>query len=214
MLRRSILQDVVTVDSDPRWTDEELVDFTWWALDQVAVHTAVATATSFSATGAEYDMPGNMLSDEPLDINGVVRLQKTTGDIVYLDPVKYTDGLNLTSRGFYSRGNTLVLTFEPLPGERILVDYYAHYDRPSADDDVVNVPRWLITPLMYLIGAHALAGAGLKTAFIRQWGAKPDTGSPEHNPLKQQQKWFLEMYELEMVKHSPQERTNQHRDAF
>jgi hypothetical protein len=214
-IRRSILKDNNPDEEtgEYRWSDDELFDFMSWALSQVARHTAVATATSVTVTGQEYDLPSNTLSTEPFDINGVVRIVSSAGNVKYLDPIKYTGNLSYYgSEGFYTIGSRLVLTTQPKDTDRIEIEYFAHYDVPDSDDDVISVPRWMIPPLSYLVGAHALSGAGLKTSFIRQWGARPDTGTPEHNPLKVQQKWFFDLYESEMAKHPPQDRTNHTRE--
>ncbi len=213
-LRRSILKDSVPDEEtgDFRWDDLELRDFCWWALESLAQHTAAATASSYQGDGetTEFDLPDNLFTGEKLDITGLVYTEDADGDITYLDPIKYTDDIEFDSGiGFYTHPDLkLHLTDAPGDGTTLHVRYFAFYNNPYADDDTIDVPRWMLGPLAYLIGAHAMTGAGLKSSFIRQWGAKPDTGTPEHNPIRAQQKWFLEMFEREMAKHSPQDRTN------
>jgi hypothetical protein len=212
-IRRSILKDGTpdVETGEYRWSDEELLDFCWWALETFAQHTAVATAASFSpATGLEYNLPDNLYTGEPFDLTGVVYIEKPGGMFMYLDPIRYSELLRPdTSDGFFTHPeNTLHLTTAPGEGAMLHIRYFSFYNNPTSDTDTIDIPRWGRTALSYLIGAHALSGAGLKTSTIRQWGAKQDTGTPEHNPLRAQQKWFLDMYEREMTKHTPQDRVN------
>jgi len=211
-VREALLKD--TNPSEYRWSDSELLTYCSWALNTFARHTALASGTGFSpATGVEYNLPENLYDGEPFDITGQVFVIDAAGTIEYLNPIRYTGGLHPhNAKGFYTYPDK-VLHLTQAFGETDLIQirYYAYYTAPVSGEDPIEVPRWALNPLSYLIAAHALSGASLKTASIRQWGAKPDTGTPEHNPMKVQQQWFLEMYEREMQRFTPQERVQHFR---
>lgn len=215
-VRESLLKDVPDeVTGAYRWSDSELLTYCGWALTTFARHTAVATATSFApATGLDYDLPSNLYSGEPLDLTGQVFIIKQNGDVEYLNPIRHTGGLDpFTSSGFYTYPESVLhLTTAFGDSDILTVRYFAHYNVPTASADFLDVPHWALSPLAYLIAAHALSGASLKSASIRQWGTKPDTGSPEQNPLRLQQQWFLDMYERELQRYTPQERVNHFRN--
>lgn len=217
-IRVGLLRDAVPDEETNayRWADEELLTYCWWALAQFAKHTAVATGVTFTpATGLEYNLPDNILSFEKLDVIGQVYLLGADNSVEYLDPIRYTPGVSyVTGKGFYTWPDTVLrLNLTSAPGSEysVVVNYFAHYDRPYAENDVVGIPRWAEPAFAYLIASHALSGASMKSASIRQFNDKRDSGTPEHNPLRDQQKWFLSMYECEIAKYPPQDRTNWHR---
>jgi hypothetical protein len=209
-VRRSILRDDI-VGQVPRWDDFELKDFCHFALKELAVHTAIATATSVpAASGTEFPMPSNLF--DTLDKTGEVFFV-ANGSYTFLDPINFTAGLNRTSaNGFWTRPDTTLHLTTALDGSGVLnIEYYAHYDPPYIDEDIVGIPEWMHTALCYLIGAHAMTAIGGRSSVIRQWNQRPDTGQPENNPLRKQQQWYLEMVTRELNKVNPQIRTMQRR---
>lgn len=224
-IRRSILKDNVA-DEDTgeyRWSDEEILDAALWALDTFAQHTAVASGTSYEGDGSAlaFALPSNLFDSERFDDTGEVAVNwaDAFGTPEYLDPIRSSPLLNIRDQynyGFYTSVNDpydlhLRLKRIPAPGEMIDVAYYAYYDRPTNDNSVVNIPRWAEGAVSFLVGAYALSGSSLKTSFIRQWGARPDTGNPEHNPVREQQAALLKMYEYELLKHPLQQRKTTYR---
>jgi len=217
-VRRTVLGDLTQdEDSEYIWDDMTLRDLCWWALDTFADHTAAATSVTYTpGDEIEYDLPDNLYNGEILDLTGLVFFEDTEGDKTYLDPVKYTEGLDEHySEGFYTfPDNVLHIVLDTAPDFAYLhVRYYAYYTHPEKSDDVIGTPQWANAALCYLIGAHALSSAALKSSRIRQWGAKPDTGNPEDNPILKQQQWFMEMYEKELSRYAPQGRINYHRET-
>lgn len=211
-VRRSILKDTEPDEETGlyRWDNPELLDFCWWALAEFAQHTAVATATAYpEAIGVEYDLPDNILSGEPIDQTILVFFEQSTGAVTHYQPVDYTEDLETRriDRGYYSVGQKLYLTTAPGAGNTLKVRYFAHYDKPYVDSDLVKVPEWAIAPLGYLIGFHALAGFALKASSIRQWNTKKDSGNPVQNPLADQQKYFRRLYDEALLRYPPQNRT-------
>jgi hypothetical protein len=217
-IRDTVLQDSVPDEESGefKYTNAELLVYCGWALDAFADHTAVATATAFDLVTDqdEYDLPENLFEDDPVDITLTVFTTESDGTRAYLDPIRYSEIVRLDNgEGFYvTNDNKLKITKEDLGDATVLnLWYYAYYNAPVADSDPLPAPRWARTALSYLIAAHALSGESLKTATIRQYNARPDTGQPEHNPLAKQQERYLKMYREEIAKHDAQQRTNHER---
>lgn len=214
-IRDTVLQDSVpdTETNEFKYSNAELLVYCGWALDHFADHTAVATATSFTIVDDvfEYDLPDNLFKDDPVDVTLTVFTAESDDTRVYLDPIRFSDLVRLDNgEGFYvTPENRLKITKEDLGDATTLnLWYYAYYNSPSADSDLIAVPRWAYTALSYLIAAHALSGESLKSANIRQYNARPDTGQPEHNPLAKQQERYMKMYDTLLSKHDPQMRVN------
>lgn len=218
-IRLAILKDN-TPDEETgeyRFSTEELLICAGWALSQFAAHTAMATSVVFTpATGTTYELPAEIYDGDTLE--QVISVGFYDGkELNYLDPVRYTDGMspNKEITGF-SIFPDRILNIPQAGNEAstLTLRYFAYWPTPSAPEDIIQTPRWAEVGLCYLIGAHALAGAGLKAAVIRQWGARPDTGSPEDNPLRVQQEWFMKLYECELRKRLPQDRINAFRASY
>lgn len=204
-VRRSILKD----DDHKKWTDEQLLDFTNWALDAFCSHTAVATATSYVCDGSQsvYDLPENIY--EPVDRAGSVTLEEG-GAVQYLAPVYYTIGMNIkTQQGFYTwPANVLNCVVAPDKGKTLVVRYYAYYNHPSQDSDLITIPIFAQSALAYLVGAHALSSFGTRESMMAQYRTRPEAGTPEDHSLRQMQQWYLQMYEAEITRHPRQSRVN------
>lgn len=216
-VRSNLLRDTVpdAETNEFKFLDSDLLACCRWALDTFAQHTAIATATSYTpATGLHYQLPDNLYEPEPLEQTGFVYVQKSDGTNQYLDPINYSDSLTVfDSDGFYTYPDgTLTLSLQNQTAfgtsDVLVVRYFAYYTYPVQVSDVIGTPRWARQILAYLIAAHAISGFAFKSASIRQWGAKPDTGTPEQNPLRKQQEAFMCLANETMDKFPRQDRTN------
>ena len=98
------------------------------------------------------------------------------------------------------------------------IRYFAYYPAPVWGDDedeigacLLYFPDWAQDPIAYLIAAHALAGFSMDAASIKMWAESPEKGSPESNPFRAQQKWFMEAYERAIARVPIQPRVNYYR---
>lgn len=215
-VRAAVLKDVLTVDqttADYRWSDDELLIGVQFALAQFAAHTAYAAATSFTpATGTVYSLPPDVYDGDNTEQTLSVYLAEgtTTTTVTYLDPVRYTPGINPRggSQGYYvfPDDSLNIIQGSSKEASSLNLHYFAYWPEPVLGTDLVLVPRWAEMVICYLTGGHVLSGNGLKTANIRQWNAKPDTGSPEDNPIRLQQQWFFKLANQLLMDHPVQDR--------
>jgi len=218
-IRRTFLRDDVPDEGtgEYRFGNDELRDYMGWAQDTFAIHTALVKSITYNDTlhqmvsETAFALPDDLYTGEPLDVTG--RVKVVTGSrIYYLDPIRYSDAVPyVEAQGFYTMGDTLKLTKPAGDGAELVVDYFAFYPRPIDDDDLILLPRWSEPAIGYLVAAHALNGIALQTANIRRWSAQPDTGNPEHNPVRDQSQWFFKQYDNEILRHPVQDRTNHFR---
>lgn len=214
MIRVGALQDNPDDPVKRRWTDDQLRIYVGWALNTLCAHTAMATATVIpDVSGTRIDLPGNVYAD--LERTGIVGLVSASGTVTYLNPTFFTSGLDpyaVGNQSFYTENNrTLILTTAPVGANSLSLRYFAYYNVPFADTDTIDCPEWALTAVMWQTAAHAMTGYSNRAAQIRQWAEKPEQGTPEHNPFRQQQKWFTDLYEEEIRRHTPQVRANPYR---
>ena len=81
--------------------------------------------------------------------------------------------------------------------------YSAFWTAPTAmDNDTLDadleVPDVLITGMVYYAASHALMPSAVGAAELRQFGTRPDTGNPEHNPVRDAVTYLLSAFNREM----------------
>lgn len=213
-IRRTVLKDENATRY--RWPDTVLLDAMNWSMDTLCAHTAIATGVEYAASGVgPYSLPDNTY--ESVEQSGQVYTRQSATIVYnydYLNPVRYTDGMNFTSdKGYYEwPEGQLCLLRDPGDTAIVGVRYFAYYNHLVADEDAIPVPRWSLIALAYLTAAYALTGDAVKSANIRQWAESPEKGTPEDNSLRKQQEYFFEQYEREISRYPRQDRENQIRD--
>jgi hypothetical protein len=222
-MRQTMLADL----EEANFTDEVLLDCYTFALDTLCSHTALPKSIEFSDSTVKATVPSTVFYDmsvdtafqmptdmfEPLDVSGQIQIANATGKVSYPDPVKRTRGLSpyktMSVPGYWIWPEFILNLTEPAgPGGVLSVDYFAYYPYPSLDADVLPHPRWANTAMQYLAAAHALSSYSVQSASIDRFKDKYDSGNPEQNSLRVQQKHFLEMYERELARRPSQDRTN------
>lgn len=213
--RRSVLNDAIVAGRDEKWSNTQLLDAVKWALDEFCAHTAVATATSFTMDGSDssVSLPDNVyLSPEEA---GVVLLTENDKR-AYLKPYLRVPGdvfsedaltADTEPRMFWEQpSGTLHFGFVPSSGSTIEIQYFAYYNHPINDESEIAIPRWAEYPVALLIGCSAITEASAQTSNIRQYGVRPDTGNPEHNPLHRHAEFLMQTYERLVGRVTPQRR--------
>lgn len=212
-IRRLLVDPFPTVSGTPRWSDQQLLDFIAWSLDALCSHTAIASASGFTCDGTNtvFTVPDNAY--ERIDLSGAVYVDDGAGGLSYLNPVRY-NMRSLAMKGYYLQpDNTIHLIQTPTSASTLTVEYFAYYPHPIQDSDLVLTPSWATPALCYRVAAHAMSPLGGKSANIRQWGQKPDTGNPEDNSLQHQSEWYFQLYEQELLKAPRQERQSFYRST-
>jgi len=212
-IRRSILND--PEEQSREWADAQLLDMIGWALETFCAHTAMEATATFSPGAATdlFALPEDVYDE--METTG--RLQYAADDKrEWLTPVFISPGSTwseltpdayTTPRGYWEwPTGYLRLGFLAAAGSTLTLYYYAYWPKPTGDDSLLYVPRWAELALAYLVGAYAQHPLGVQASNIRQWGTKPDTGTPESNPLHRQTEHFLKLYDATLARHPIQNR--------
>ncbi len=205
VVRRSLLDDL----SGNKFSDDVLRDSVGWALDRLCQHTAAETSVSYVGNGSQtaFTLPANMY-DTP-DNYGLVHLESSS-DLVVLRPVYSSKSINIrTERGYYVwPRTTLNLVMAPLSDQLLVVRYYAVYNHPMQDSDVLDIPQWAEMAVAYQAAVYALSKRSYKESNISQFDRKPDSGTPEDNAIRMQQEFLQRMVDKTLNDHPKQVRLN------
>lgn len=206
VVRRSILKD----PAGTKWGDDMLRDFMGWALDALCAHTAYPTGTSYAGDGetVEFSLPDNIYL--PLEQAGLVRVEAESTERLpkYLKPVFSSWDISPDHEsGFREWPLGKIRTNAPVDtGSTLVVDYYAYYNHPVSDNDLVTAPTWALSALSYRIGAYALAQREIQEAKLSTFDDKRDSGTPEDSATRlQAEAWIKRWYE-ELAAHPKQKR--------
>jgi hypothetical protein len=209
-IRRSILRDD---DTKQKWSNDLLRDCVGFALDAFCAHTAQATATSYTpADGTDaFTLPDNVYAS--LEDSALVFIEGATSQPQYLLPVFLTPGVSTkTVGGFYVWPRQALNLTQPLSnGEVLKVFYYAYYNHPVADSDLIDLPSWGYTAVAYLTASYALSNRASQEAMLSQYDTKKDSGTPDTLAVKTIQEWYLKTYETELSRHPRQQRVGPNR---
>jgi len=183
------------------------------ALETFAAHTATASATTITGDGSTtaWSLPDNIIETDD-SIEGV--WDQT--DKEWLEPVRFVPGDQWTDstptsssapKGWYIwPEDTLNTTQVHASGDILKLYYYAYWNGVADGVDPIDVPRWALQALLYYAAAYCLAPGAISAANIRQYDTKADSGHPEHNPIFQQAKWFMQKYQEVLNRHPAQQR--------
>jgi hypothetical protein len=199
-LRRSVLKDIDEIT----WTDDQALDFIGWALDTFSAHTAMEKELLVTGvTGTTVPVPSDIYDN--LEVSGLLYLRKG-GQTLYIDSREFPEETSHIS--YRTWQNVIELSHVPETGSTLHIRYFSYWPHPLLDTDLILAPQWSYPALTYLVGSFALGPVGIASANINQWKDRTDSGNPEHNALRAQQKWFLQMYEQEIARYPKQNRSH------
>lgn len=203
-LREQVKRSLLADNAD-RWTNEQLLDYLNWSLDGLCEHTAAASATEFEGDGTTktFNLPSNVFGN--IVENGYVYTVANERP-AYLNPVKLYTG---APKSFYTRPDTILhVETAPADGDTLYVLHYCYYTHPISDDAVLDSPPWADRALAYRMATHCYSPKSTRAANLGQFKRGTEKGTPEDNPWREEQKWFMEMYRQELEAHEQQIRTN------
>jgi hypothetical protein len=197
-------------DEDParyRYPDVQLLDCIAWTLDSLCSHTAIVTATSFTVDSdtTQVLLPDNVY--EPIDRSGAVHFSDGSTN-KYVNPVRSTRQTEARSGYYLQPANTINLIQSPAGDGTLHVSYFAYYPHPIQDADIVMIPTWATAACVLRSAAYAIAPYAYRSANVRQWNSKDDSGNPEHNPLEEMARSFIAGWEAELRNYPVQQREN------
>lgn len=216
-LRVGMLNDNPTDPAKRRWSDTQLAIYMRWAQNTLCAHTALPKTVTFSGAvnGKTWAAPDDVYRDKiSLEEYGLLSFTGASGKEVFYNPRSRTKGAGPGTSGnyfFVAPDDQIYLTNGLSAAGTLRLWYFAYYPTPSADGDVLQIPSWAEGPLSYLVAANALGSYSMDAAQIKMWAEAPEKGSPESNPFRAQQKWFLDVYEREIARFPIQARVNYYR---
>jgi len=218
-VRSAVLKDTAADPSDYRWSEASVYAYFCQALKQFAAHTAATDTETYAianATTSTLTLPADIYDDA---VQTTVLVYNDGEKRVLLEGMALKPGMVLTEvapgavtypRSFWEwPKGTLNLGFTLKNGTSADLWYFANWALPDdeGDDDyVLPIPSWAELPVAYLIGAFAAVAEGMQASNIRQWNTRPDTGTPEHNPLHRQTEHMMMLYRDLISWHPPQNR--------
>lgn len=76
--------------------------------------------------------------------------------------------------------------------------YAAAWSKPTQDADVLEVPEYTLTGLVYYAASYGTLNKAAGAARLGNYKQRPDAGTPEDNPLLTYSTFLLKRFEYEM----------------
>lgn len=202
VIQRTILHDT----AQTVWQDDLLLDCIGWALDAFCVHTAQPTSVVYDPAQQQNALPADIFAS--MEDTAALYLINTSR--VYLvEPLQPLNYENTRDLSYAAYGNGFTLTQTPPDSSTLQLFYFAYYPHPVSDDDLITIPQWAYNAVAHLVGSYAHTSVAVQSAGIDRFKDKrTDSGSPEDNALRAQQKWMFQVYENELARFPNQNREN------
>ncbi len=177
-------------------------------------HTAVENTQALAGDGSvtSWSLPGDYLE------LGAVWCTK---EAEWLEAVSFIPGeewsdqtprSGSTPRGYYLwPQETLNVTWLIASGDGLTLYYYGYWGEVTTGSSSIGVPQWAREALIYYAAAYCLAPGGVQAATIGQYDTRRDSGNPEHNPVFEQAKYYMEMYQTTIGRYAVQQRDMMYR---
>ena len=166
-----------------------------------ASHTGVASDVTLTGDGTTYtfDLPTDMVDSENA---GIYAVQWKEQEWIYPERFWWRVKWPATERSTTSKPKAYVLwprgsiSFTQIPGsgDAIILHYIAYYEEVLVVGDIIDVPRWAFEAIKCYVCSVTLSAAFAKSANIRQWNQREDSGEPEDNPLLRLAKYYMTRY--------------------
>ncbi len=184
---------------------EILADAVEAALAAVCTRLPKSLAVEYS-DGLSFGIPVGLI-----DIDGVYdpasdlyipQVQIRANQSAYGDPNLTGNGWSLYSPpGFTTEDpNDGVITFlSKIEASKSVILYYAgHWEVPVDDEDVLETPSSLTTPLALYGASYCMLQRASSTGNLKQYDTQVDSGKPTDNPNMDVSNSFLKRYDIEL----------------
>jgi hypothetical protein len=164
------------------------------------------------STDETFTLPSDIY--ETLDTSGLVYSVSSDGTQKYYDPLFNSSSLTPfaeTDMAFWTSASSLHLTTPPGAGNTLKIMYFAYWEEPASPTDttfVLTIPQWAMSPTMYLAGAHCMTSKSVRSASIRQWNVRDDSGRPTDNTLIEEANWMVARAWQILERRQMQDRSN------
>lgn len=205
-VRRSVLKDATALRAD----DDRMVDAARLAFNDLCPHTALAKTTTYVGDNStfQFTLPDDLYA--PLEQAGTVMVTDTNSSVLvnHLKPAYSSFEIAPNDPLAFSvwPEDTLNTGVPVATGQSLTVRYYAYYPYMVADADVMPIPQWAYAAVGFMMGVHLLTSDSWQEADNATDKFKPEMGQPENNSLRMLQKWWIQMYDLELARHPKQVR--------
>jgi hypothetical protein len=188
---RALLQD--TDSASYNWSDDELLDYANWALDDLSGEVPKVAKTTLTSddTTTEFALPAGYIKLIAANMNGVFLPAVRPGpDANKVKVISYM--LHYPEENYIS--------FTEAPTEDVVLTYHAQRTAIALATDTVDVSgNWMLQAIAFYCGYLAHMREGVPRASLEQWATKRDL--PVGNPLNLEAMQMLSQYKRLVSEH-------------
>lgn len=158
-----------------------------------STHTGVASVYTIVGDGAtaSFPIPNNAVSSS--DISRIRGVYDETNE-VWLKEADMYPGSKAKEGWLVWPDGTLRLKPVPDSGDELTVHYVAYYDEVVNDASTINIPGWSFEAVKLYTAGRVIQSPTSQLTLLANFRTKVDSGNPEHNPLLQLSKYYIQQF--------------------
>lgn len=181
-------------DSGTSYTDELLLDAVHAAYDAILPYVWKPATTALAADTQTFTLPTDLYE---------VQAVWDTNLNTYIDPAIMAPGepsATETGNAWYEYPSGTLNLYNAIGSSGGTLYYAATWSKPTQDADVLEVPDYAQTGLVYYGASYATLNKASAAARLGNYKTRQDSGNPEHNPLLTYSSFLLKRFEYEMAR--------------
>lgn len=181
-------------DSGTSYSDDLLLDSVHAAYDAILPYVWKAAAADLTGGLQSFPMPDDLYE---------VQAVWDAGQSTYIDPAILAPGepsATETGNAWYEYPLGTLTLYNAIGSSGGTLYYAATWSKPLQDADVLEVPEYAMTGLIYYGASYATLNKASAAARLGNYKTKQDSGNPEHNPLLTYSSFLLKRFEYEMAR--------------
>lgn len=181
-------------DSGTSYPEDLLLDAVVAAYDAMLPFVWKPATTSLAANTASFTLPTDLYEVQAVwdtDLN------------TYIDPATLTPGeprATETGNAWYEYPSGTLNLYNAIGSSGGTLYYAATWSKPAQDADVLTVPDYAITGVVYYASSYATLNKAASAARLGNYKQRQDSGTPEDNPLLTYSTFLLKRFEYEMAR--------------
>jgi hypothetical protein len=179
-------------DEEPGYHEDLLLDAVCGSLDAILPRVWKPSTDTITGGAIQHQLPSD-----------IFEIQAIWDDTLsmFLDPAVLAAGepsASVSGNGWYQFPHGHVSFYSELGDNGGTLMYAATWVKPAAESDTIESPAYSHLAMTYYAASYTLLSKATSAAELGAYRTRIDSGTPEHNPVRDISTYFLQRFEMEM----------------
>lgn len=181
-------------DSGTAYSDDLLLDSVHAAYDAILPYVWKPMTEALAGDTQSFTLPSDLY-----EVQAVWDSKLNT----YIDPAILAPGepsASETGNAWYEYPSGTLNLYNAIGSSGGTLYYAATWSKPTQDADVLEVPDYTLTGIIYYGASYSTLNKAAAAARLGNYKTRQDSGNPEDNPLLTYSSFLLKRFEFEMAR--------------